>query len=114
MIGLKLQNGMVWRISNSPCLSSTQPSTYYTSTPRRDFKPYHPAAFSAVTQIPNIASRNSWIRTWEWALKIYPEMYTNWKCPNSVPKCISSHLRSCAVTLLGLEAILMASFSFDT
>ncbi|PNY02802.1 F-box/LRR-repeat protein [Trifolium pratense] len=51
-----------------------------------------------VTQIPNITFRNSWFRTWELTLKINLEKYTNWKCPNYVPKCVSSHLRSCAVT----------------
>ncbi|XP_058749699.1 FBD-associated F-box protein At4g10400-like [Vicia villosa] len=37
-----------------------------------------------------------------WALSISSTSLTNWKCPNSVPECISSHLRSCTISYDGM------------
>ncbi|XP_058740484.1 FBD-associated F-box protein At4g10400-like [Vicia villosa] len=40
-------------------------------------------------------------RECEWTLKV-TNPFTIWKCPNSVPKCISSRLRSCTLTYEGM------------
>ncbi|KAL5054859.1 hypothetical protein RYX36_035541 [Vicia faba] len=39
----------------------------------------------------------------EWTLKVGSRSFTIWESPNSVPKCISSHLRSCTLTYEGME-----------
>ncbi|XP_058749671.1 FBD-associated F-box protein At4g10400-like [Vicia villosa] len=46
-----------------------------------------------------------------WALKLTSISLTKWKCPNFVPKCISSHLRSCTVTFDGmLDSLRVAKY----
>ncbi|CAI8584734.1 unnamed protein product [Vicia faba] len=39
----------------------------------------------------------------EWTLKVGSRSFTIWESPNSVPKCISSHLRSCTLTYEGMD-----------
>jgi len=44
-------------------------------------------------------------------LKIDSRSFTNWKCPNYVPKCISSHLRSCTLTYDGkMDSLRFAAY----